>query len=810
MIAHLVRVPGPRDPSDPAAPGSPTSAFTQSEQSAQSASFASLGAEPTGGAPAPVLTLQPVLADGEHGDALRLPLAPAPAGGTGASGDSESSAPRVLSGTAPTRLALPSDALIRLRLSGVALGRGDAVSVLHRGRVIASAAVVALGGLSPEEGLTLLFGTKSLSHDPPFVEEIGLVTLEVRLMKRFRGFRALEGAEGEEEGEAFDASASGDPAGADPEDGAFEDYLSGRRPGSAIEILVAPPFELLIPEGPASRNLAAMADFVCREHDAFLSETGSSGSGVVRAAASERESVLEQRVSALEERVRKMARAFALMRLRPASRLSEDVELLPARALGRARRMDAATLRDAMTVMAVMRPAGAPSGPLGDSSSAGLHGAVRARVLSTRHDTEENRMFAGFVLAMERRAGEAQGKLIELMERLQGVDDRRNASGAPHGPAPASRYVSSGGAVLSAAVARIGDAVSRIAAARETLRGLCREACRTFGIDPRETAAAPFVFRATPVMLASGPFRAILETMLEWRENAPDPGELVLEERFLLEGMERSRLYEYFVLLKLLRGLADAGLRFVSSRRAEWKGAGALYEPADHPSVFVFERPEAQGEAVTRVTLWYQPVISGRGTAGEEGVMLRRATRYSLASLDAINLAVSRGALPGLDPKLPAKPFYTPDYVICVERGASCVRANGFSATEKAQKEPSEGVRRRWIIVDAKYSKVKTVLLSQTPSLIYKYLFSVRPLTPQDAVEGLWVLCGNALNEPAGAVTPLDCAFDAADAAEVENADDAEAGGPQGFDGGPAMVVERLDAEAEAESLKRRLLALLR
>ena len=69
--------------------------------------------------------------------------------------------------------------------------------------------------------------------------------------------------------------------------------------------------------------------------------------------------------------------------------------------------------------------------------------------------------------------------------------------------------------------------------------------------------------------------------------------------------------------------------------------------------------------------------------------------------------------------------------------------------------------RTAWAILDAKYSTLRKVKTAGTASLSFKYLTSIRPVDPDDAVVGLWLLCGYSL--PEGEDEKEGSVFDIAD-----------------------------------------------
>lgn len=262
---------------------------------------------------------------------------------------------------------------------------------------------------------------------------------------------------------------------------------------------------------------------------------------------------------------------------------------------------------------------------------------------------------------------------------------------------------------------------------------------------------------ATPHFLQTAPYRLIYGVMREWFNLPPvDPSELKQNLKKIVERMvsvKSSRLYEYFVLVKLLSAIKESGFTLVSSTKHTYAAASASRsfnsnDASNSLNTFRFERRSAAATAAAgdsgdepltnptinpttqtepaRLTLWYQPYISSgavetagitgstgsTGIAGENGIGLCRATSLGFeSSADGMTSALKESSID----------FYTPDYLISVEE-------NGV---------------RRWFVIDAKYSKLSSVRRHQTAALVFKYLVSLKPLTKKDRLCGLLLFCGS-------------------------------------------------------------------
>lgn len=134
----------------------------------------------------------------------------------------------------------------------------------------------------------------------------------------------------------------------------------------------------------------------------------------------------------------------------------------------------------------------------------------------------------------------------------------------------------------------------------------------------------------------------------------------------------------------------------------ELQGLTTGSDERPHANTFTFEKDGIE------LTLWYQPVVSGGMYAGENGLGLARTSDWSL-----MQNSDSPNTLRTAD-----KPFYTPDFIL--------------RAALKHDADSADHSRAVYFVADAKFSRMQTVIASQTMSLVFRYLFSIRPIRPQD------------------------------------------------------------------------------
>ena len=136
---------------------------------------------------------------------------------------------------------------------------------------------------------------------------------------------------------------------------------------------------------------------------------------------------------------------------------------------------------------------------------------------------------------------------------------------------------------------------------------------------------------------------------------------------------------------------------------------GKFYENTECNNLFVF-KPEA---GTSTITLYYQPVIYNGVRPQQLGMELYRNTSISYPNSQEIK--EKKGG------------YYTPDFII------------------KYEYEGVDSIK--YIIGDAKFSRLKTIKTIKVAELVYKYLFSVSPVHRKDQIVGLCIFSGQSDEE---------------------------------------------------------------
>jgi hypothetical protein len=169
-------------------------------------------------------------------------------------------------------------------------------------------------------------------------------------------------------------------------------------------------------------------------------------------------------------------------------------------------------------------------------------------------------------------------------------------------------------------------------------------------------------------------------------------------------------LYEYYVLLKILNGIlaaSDKCTLFGHKRHKYVMPPKSLYRNTTFDNTFYFEY------FGKKITVYYQPVVYGQDYSKKEdksnGIGVYRCTTFKFSS-----------SLNEDEDSIGQHLYYTPDYIIKTETDSG----------------------NRYMILDAKYSDPNMVRRQYFSALVFKYLFSIGVVEPNDSITGLYVLCG--------------------------------------------------------------------
>ncbi len=297
-------------------------------------------------------------------------------------------------------------------------------------------------------------------------------------------------------------------------------------------------------------------------------------------------------------------------------------------------------------------------------------------------DIYENRIITGFLKKMVDSVRHIMGQL----ETLIGKTPRRNEV--------QDEYINSSGFIFL-------ETRKIISQDYEKLRSLDRKLTRLMGmyneifhIAPEHIEGIPkssAIFRAVPQ------YNRIYMRIIQWYKFGIYD---LSKEKYILSFVKISQIYESYLLTKLINYFKEHGFTFNTSRfceypiREKW-----MHQNTKCNNTFVFS-DESQ-----RITLYYQPVIYDNACSEVNGIELYRNNTISINNDDK---------------KEHSGHYYVPDYVLKCEKD-NCVK---------------------YVIMDAKFSSLRTVRHYYIPGLVYKYLFSLSPIKSNIYISGLCVIYG--------------------------------------------------------------------
>lgn len=170
------------------------------------------------------------------------------------------------------------------------------------------------------------------------------------------------------------------------------------------------------------------------------------------------------------------------------------------------------------------------------------------------------------------------------------------------------------------------------------------------------------------------------------------------EENFLLSFVNTSKIYEYYILCRLIQDIQRHGFHLDAQTRHVYKmKANSRYKNTDCFNIFSF----SDGSDV-KLELYFQPVVYNYKDREWGKLDLYRNNSYSL----------KREGSGGR--------YYTPDYMIKVQQTGTT----------------------SYHIIDAKYSTLSSVQQNDIAELFFKYLSSISVTDQNESVAGMSILYG--------------------------------------------------------------------
>ena len=300
------------------------------------------------------------------------------------------------------------------------------------------------------------------------------------------------------------------------------------------------------------------------------------------------------------------------------------------------------------------------------------------------NDIYENRVVLGFLLFLVHEIERIQTELSEIIGRV------------PQKIAETEEYVTSSCFIYEKTVEAIKILLEDVRDLHRRFTSLYYMYAEALPIKPENISIIP---RFTPLFKAVPQYHQIYDCAVSWFSKGVFT---IREEQFMLSFIKISTLYEVYVLTKLVNYFKSSGYTLTAAEKILYPSPGRYFENTYCNNRFIFKNDSGQ------VTVYYQPVIYSTNRKDISGIGLYRNTSISYPK--AHDGSSYRGR------------YYTPDFLIKYEYlGVS---------TE------------RYIIADAKFSRLQTVKDREFAELAYKYLFSISPTSSEGHVVGMCIFNG--------------------------------------------------------------------
>ncbi|WP_294185227.1 hypothetical protein [uncultured Clostridium sp.] len=198
--------------------------------------------------------------------------------------------------------------------------------------------------------------------------------------------------------------------------------------------------------------------------------------------------------------------------------------------------------------------------------------------------------------------------------------------------------------------------------------------------------------RPTHIFIEIQHYRRIYKVIVDWFKG----GNYNLQsERMILTLSEVNKIYEYYILFKINNYILENGFYLIHCNKFSYRlNINQKYKNTKYENTFLFVREDYS------VVVYYQPVIYLERVSYDNKIGLFRNNNISFGTGKS--------------------DYYTPDYVIKISK-------NNFS---------------KFIILDAKWSDIKSVINYSFKDIIYKYVFSISPINENNEIIKVWAING--------------------------------------------------------------------
>ena len=296
----------------------------------------------------------------------------------------------------------------------------------------------------------------------------------------------------------------------------------------------------------------------------------------------------------------------------------------------------------------------------------------------------ENRVVLGFLAFLIREIDRIEKELSEIVLRV------------PIKITEADGYVTSSYFIYEKTIDAIKIMLSDVRDLHRRFTSLYYLYADVLPVKPEVISNVP---RFTPLFKSIPQYHQIFDCAVAWFSKGIFT---IREEQFMLSFIKISTLYEVYVLTKIINYFKANGYNLLSADKVPYPSPGKYFENTFCNNRFLLQNDSG------KVTVYYQPVIYNTNRKELSGIGLYRNTSISFPK--AHNGLSYRGR------------YYTPDFLIKYEYADTPIE--------------------KYLLLDAKYSRVETVKNRELAELAYKYLFSVSPVTKDEHILGMCIFNG--------------------------------------------------------------------
>lgn len=273
-----------------------------------------------------------------------------------------------------------------------------------------------------------------------------------------------------------------------------------------------------------------------------------------------------------------------------------------------------------------------------------------------------------------------------ISEKINGIDKKIITNNSQYIISP---YISSSSVMHEAVVEKLNQHKKKLYTIKVKIQKIYLMYKSIFGCEEIVINRIP---KPSYIFLEIQHYRKIYKVIKDWFESG---NYNLCNEKMLLTFSTASQIYEYYVLLKINNYIKENGYDLKLSRKYKYSlSKNSRYKNTMFKNTFIFKKQKNE------VSIYYQPVIYIDHQVNEIGLF--RNNNISLSNEKSY--------------------YYTPDFIIKIK---------------KEQKS-------HYIILDAKWSSLESVINYSFKDIVYKYFFSISTINKEDTIDNIWAINGKS------------------------------------------------------------------